>query len=159
MVSPWRWRWRRVVWLPNGGTSSPELPPFSYLNCLSHFTVYNDHPTVPHSRSSRLISRQGVSMEWGSFRRVWVRGWKTGRSLTFNTTFSYCHVFRGVTIDGVLDWILNLLTTLGTISNYSVTADLRTLQFTTAHAEPFPVCLVLTSRSLATASNRGGPSA
>jgi hypothetical protein len=60
-----------------------------------------------------------------------------------------------VTKDGVLDWILDLLTRLGTILNYSATANLNTLQITTAPAKPFPACCALTSRSLATAHNCG----
>jgi hypothetical protein len=44
-----------------------------------------------------------------------------------------------------LDWILKVLT------HYSATADLHTLQFTTAPAMPFPAYYVFNSRSLATA--------
>jgi hypothetical protein len=57
-----------------------------------------------------------------------------------------------------MDWILNLLTPLGTTSNYSATADLHTLQFNTAPAKPFPVCCVLNRRFLATDSNSGDTS-
>jgi hypothetical protein len=39
--------------------------------------------------------------------------------------------FRGVTIDGVMNWILGLLTPLGTTSNFSATSDLHNLLFTT----------------------------
>jgi hypothetical protein len=42
---------------------------------------------------------------------------------------------------------------------YRATANLHTLQFTTAPAKPFPACCVLTSCSLATASNSGDSSA
>jgi hypothetical protein len=52
-----------------------------------------------------------------------------------------------------------LYTPLGTTGNYSTTANLHTLQFTTAPAKPFPACCVLTSHSLATASNSGYSSA
>jgi hypothetical protein len=58
-----------------------------------------------------------------------------------------------------MDWILDLLTQLGTTSNYSATADLHILQFITAPVKPSPACCVLTSRSLATASNSGDSSA
>jgi hypothetical protein len=54
---------------------------------------------------------------------------------------------------------LDLLTPLGTTSNYSATANLHNLQFTTAAAKPFPACCVLTIGSLATASNSGDSSA
>jgi hypothetical protein len=65
-----------------------------------------------------------------------------------------------VTIDGLSDWILDLLTTrLGTTSNYSAIANLRSSQITTAAAKSFPVYCVFTSPSLATASNSGGSSA
>jgi hypothetical protein len=49
-----------------------------------------------------------------------------------------------VTIGGVLDWILDLLTTyprLGTVSKYSRIAELHTLQITAAHAKYFPPAL------------------
>jgi hypothetical protein len=59
-----------------------------------------------------------------------------------------------VTLDGVLDWTLDLLTTsLGNTLNYSATANLHTLQITTAHAKCFPACYVFTIRSLVTAPN------
>jgi hypothetical protein len=68
-----------------------------------------------------------------------------------------------VTIDGGLDWILDLLTTyttrLETTSNYSAVANLHNSQLTTAHAKSFSACYVFTSRSLATASNSGDSSA
>jgi hypothetical protein len=44
-------------------------------------------------------------------------------------------------------------------SNYSATASPHNSQQTTAPAKPFPACCVLTSRSLATASNSGDSSA
>jgi hypothetical protein len=53
-----------------------------------------------------------------------------------------------------MDWILDLLTTLGATSIYSATDDLHTLKTTTALAKPFSA-YVLTSRSLATTSNSG----
>jgi hypothetical protein len=43
--------------------------------------------------------------------------------------------------------------------NYSATANLHTSQITRATAKHFPACCVLTSRSLATASNSGDSSA
>jgi hypothetical protein len=42
--------------------------------------------------------------------------------------------------------------------NYSATANLHTLQITTAPAQPFPACCVFNSHSLATASNSGDSS-
>jgi hypothetical protein len=59
-------------------------------------------------------------------------------------------------ITGCID---HLYTPLITTRNYSATANLHTLQFTTAPAKPFPACCVLTIRSLATSSNSGGSSA
>jgi hypothetical protein len=63
-----------------------------------------------------------------------------------------------VTLDGGLDWILDLLTTCthNTESNYSAIANLHSLQITTAHAKSSPACCVFTSRSLVTASNTEG---
>jgi hypothetical protein len=58
-----------------------------------------------------------------------------------------------------MDLILDLLTPLRTTRNYSATAHLHALLFTTATAKPFTACCVLTSRSLATASNSGDSSA
>jgi hypothetical protein len=58
-----------------------------------------------------------------------------------------------VTIDGSLDWILHLLTTiLGTTNNYNTIANLHSSLITTAPAKSFPVYCVSTSPSLATAS-------
>jgi hypothetical protein len=57
------------------------------------------------------------------------------------------------------EFIDTLYTPLGTTGSYRAIANLHTLQFTTAPAKPFPACCVLTSRSLATASNRGHSSA
>jgi hypothetical protein len=54
---------------------------------------------------------------------------------------------------------MNLLTPLGTTSNYSATANIHISLIPTAPAERFPACCVLTSRSLATASNSGDSSA
>jgi hypothetical protein len=56
-------------------------------------------------------------------------------------------------------FIDHLYTQLGTTSNYSATANLHTLQITTAIAKPFPACCIFTSRSLTTASNSGDSSA
>jgi hypothetical protein len=71
----------------------------------------------------------------------------------------YIVMFMCVTIDGVLDWKLDLLTTSPHDSEIQVinsaTADLHTLQITTAHAKSFAACYVFTSRSLVTASNSG----
>jgi hypothetical protein len=66
-----------------------------------------------------------------------------------------------VTIDGVWIryWIYWPLTPLRTTHNYSSTANLHTLQFTTAPAKPFPACCILTGCSLETASNSGDFSA
>jgi hypothetical protein len=56
----------------------------------------------------------------------------------------------------VNEFIDHLYTSLGTTSNYSATANLHYSQITTALAKPLIACCVLTSRSLATASNSGG---
>jgi hypothetical protein len=56
---------------------------------------------------------------------------------------------RGVGLDiGFID-LFN--PQLGTTSNCSAIANLRTLQITRAHAKSFPVCCVFTSRTLVTA--------
>jgi hypothetical protein len=56
-----------------------------------------------------------------------------------------------VITDGVFDWMIGfidpLYTQLGTTGNYSVIADLHTLEFTATHALEFSV---FTSRILAT---------
>jgi hypothetical protein len=73
----------------------------------------------------------------------------------------YCHNV-GVAIDGVwtgYGFSDHLNPQLATTSNYSPTANLHTLQITAAAAKPSPACYVLTSRSLATASNSGDSSA
>jgi hypothetical protein len=67
-----------------------------------------------------------------------------------------------VNFDWILDWILNLLTTLAHIVitlNYSPIANFHTLQFTTARSKSFPAGSVFTSSSLVTASNNGYSSA
>jgi hypothetical protein len=51
-----------------------------------------------------------------------------------------------------MDWTFDLLIPFGTTSNYSVIANLHTLQITTELANPFRAYSVLTSGSLATAS-------
>jgi hypothetical protein len=63
-----------------------------------------------------------------------------------------------VAIDGVLDWILALLTIHRwlTTNTYSITAN---LQNSLTPAKPFAACCVFTSCSLATASNSGNSSA
>jgi hypothetical protein len=58
-----------------------------------------------------------------------------------------CDYRRGI------DWILDLLTQLGTTSNYSAIDNLHNLQITTAPISLFPARFVFISRSLATASN------
>jgi hypothetical protein len=88
----------------------------------------------------------------------------------FNNSVSNSHCIqsndiftcRSVNIDGVWDWILDLLTTytqLGTTSNCSATAGLHNSQITTVHTNPCPACCVFTSHSLATASNSWDSSA
>jgi hypothetical protein len=66
-----------------------------------------------------------------------------------------------VTIDGV--WIGGLIdrlcTPLGTTSTYKAIADFHTSQINIAPVKLFPVCCVLTRRSLATASISGDSSA
>jgi hypothetical protein len=59
-----------------------------------------------------------------------------------------------VIINRVWNGQLDLLTTRK-YRQFSATSDLHTLQFTTAPAKPFPVCCVLISCLLATASNCG----
>jgi hypothetical protein len=65
----------------------------------------------------------------------------------------------GVTLNGVLDWRLDLLSTLHTqhviTPNHSAIADLHTLQINVTHAKSFPACSVFTSSCLVTASNNG----
>jgi hypothetical protein len=75
------------------------------------------------------------------------------KSTTLLALLDVCDCRRGI------DWILALLTPLGTTSNYSATSDLHTLQLTTAPAKPSPVCSVINSPSLATASNSANSSA
>jgi hypothetical protein len=79
-----------------------------------------------------------------------------------NENWMCCHVVwsdyrRGFGLD--IEFIDHLYTKLETTSNYSATANLHTLQITTAHAKSFPACCVFTSRSLVTASNSGDSSA
>jgi hypothetical protein len=67
-----------------------------------------------------------------------------------------------VTIEGygfMNGFVDHLYTQLRTTSNYGAIADLETLQFPTAPAKPFPAWCVLTSRSLAAASNSEDSSA
>jgi hypothetical protein len=58
-------------------------------------------------------------------------------------------------------WITGFIDTtrthapLGTICDYSATANLHNSQFNIAPAKPFQACCIFTSRSLATASNGG----
>jgi hypothetical protein len=54
-----------------------------------------------------------------------------------------------------IGFIDHLYTQLGTRSNYSITANLQTLQITTTHAKSFPAFCVFTGVSLVTASNSG----
>jgi hypothetical protein len=58
-----------------------------------------------------------------------------------------------------MDWMLDLLTPLGNTSNYSVTADLHTLEITVADTKSFPTQSVFNSRSLATVFDSGDASA
>jgi hypothetical protein len=57
----------------------------------------------------------------------------------------YYHVYEWVPLDGVLDWISDLLTTYRNYSNYNAIANLHTLRIPTAHAKSFPACCVFTS--------------
>jgi hypothetical protein len=66
--------------------------------------------------------------------------------------------YISVTLDGVLDWILDLLATLTQqviiiTLNYGAIANLHTLQFTTTHAKSLPACSVFTRCFLVTAYN------
>jgi hypothetical protein len=49
----------------------------------------------------------------------------------------YCHIFGAATIKQVMEWMIGLIDTLCTqlvtACNYSVAANLRTLQFTVRH--------------------------
>jgi hypothetical protein len=78
-------------------------------------------------------------------------------------THYYCHDLKVCDYRQGIDWITtfveHLYTQLVTKSNYNAIADVHTLQIITAHAKHFPACCVLTSRSLATASNTGDSSA
>jgi hypothetical protein len=84
--------------------------------------------------------------------------WELGHSFPRNLLFTLSRVIC-VTIDGVWIeyWIYWYHSELRVI--YSATAVLHTLQFTTAPAKlSFPACYILTSRSLAAASNSGDSS-
>jgi hypothetical protein len=70
-----------------------------------------------------------------------------------------------VTTDGVLHWILDILTImhhlctqLGTTSKYSAITNRHVLQITRAQAKSFPASCVFTNRSLVTASKSGDSS-
>jgi hypothetical protein len=68
----------------------------------------------------------------------------------------YVTIGGGFGLDiGLID---HLRTQLGTTSNYSAVANVRTLQITTAHAKYYPTCYVSTGRFLVTASNSGDSS-
>jgi hypothetical protein len=97
-------------------------------------------------------------MDWGFFRRVWVRGRRRGSSITFNSTYSYCHIFRSVTIDGfwIGFWIYWHDLELQVITAPQLVSTLySSLQHTLSLFQPGD----LTSRSLATTSNCGDSSA
>jgi hypothetical protein len=75
--------------------------------------------------------------------------------------FVYCHLYWLLymgfgLVNGFID---HLYTWLRTTSIYCATTNLHNSQITTAPAKPFPFCCVLTSRSLAMASNSGDSSA
>jgi hypothetical protein len=65
-----------------------------------------------------------------------------------------CSQADGVTLDGVLDWILDLLTTFNTqlviTLNYSVIVNFHILQITKKHVMTFLACSVFTSNCLVT---------
>jgi hypothetical protein len=58
-----------------------------------------------------------------------------------------------------MDWVLHLMTPLETISNYSVIADLHTLQITDASTKSSPARSVFNSRFLVTDVNSKDSSA
>jgi hypothetical protein len=64
-----------------------------------------------------------------------------------------CGSRRGFGLD--IDCIGLLYTQLGDTSNYGATANLNTLQITTARDKSLPACCIFTSRSLVTPSNSG----
>jgi hypothetical protein len=54
----------------------------------------------------------------------------------------YCHVLGVCEYRRGMDFILDLLTQLGTTSNDSATVDFHNLQYTTAPANPFPALII-----------------
>jgi hypothetical protein len=79
-------------------------------------------------------------------------------SLILSPFLLNCHNL-GVTIGGVFDRVLDLLTQLGTTSNYSAITDFHISQITNANTNSSPAHSVFNSRSLATDVNGGDSSA
>jgi hypothetical protein len=82
--------------------------------------------------------------------------------MTINN-FKLCHVFMGVTVDGVWIGELGLLTIR--VHHSELQVNTAPFLISTTHRSPhrllsiFPACCVFESRSLATASNSGDSSA
>jgi hypothetical protein len=97
-------------------------------------------------REMKLVSDQ--SQMWGLPRYTQTH---INTFNTFSHQISCCILIYfhdlGVWLYRGMGWILDLLTQFGTTGNYSATDDLHKLQFTTAPAELFPACCVLTTFS------------
>jgi hypothetical protein len=67
-------------------------------------------------------------------------------------------MFQGCDYRWDMDWILDLLTQLGTTTNYSAIADLHTLHIIAANTKSFPARSVFNSRFLVTDGKSGDSS-
>jgi hypothetical protein len=77
----------------------------------------------------------------------------------FGANFEYCHDSGVCDYRRGMDWILDLLTQLGTTSNYCVISNLHTLQFTAANTKSSPARSAINSRFLVMDVNSGDSSA
>jgi hypothetical protein len=93
---------------------------------------------------------------WKSWRKTPI-GRPRYRSENNIVTCRSVWLYMGYGLD--IGFVDHLYTPLGSTGNYSAVANLNNLRITTAPARPFPACYVLTSHSLATASNSGYSSA
>jgi hypothetical protein len=117
-------------------------------SCVAHIIKYlKIILALPRKRATSGLRRQ----ESGPFRICASSSLGRQKASKLLSRFMGCDYRRGYRI-GFTD---HLHTQLRTTSNYSAAAELYTLQFTVAPAKHFPACCVLTSRSLATASNSG----